>query len=358
VEAAGFQFQLSRRAFSYGLEETHELPYYNIHDSYKELIAALAGADLLISHQVAFAAPLAVAITETPWVSVMLSPFMFGSAYQDAFSLHAMSPTVLQLSFVQLNALHKASQIYTQQVNTFRRELGLAPGRDVLLSDHLSPHLVLALFSSTFAKSRSEWPRQTCVTGFPFDNSSTASDDQTPEIERFIAQGSPPIVFTLGSASVFDSGTFRAASVGAARLLGRRAILLGSVTSGYAFPDDVDLISVDYAPHGSLFARAAAVVHHAGIGTTAAAMRAGCPMLLVPGFAWDQPDNAARAVGLGIARALTLAEYTAASAARELRHLLSDPGYANNSARVRRAIEKENGADVAVDAIERYLQTI
>lgn len=358
VKAAGFEFKLSRRAFSYGLEEPHEMPLFNIRNSYSDLIANLRDADLLISHQVAFAAPLAAERSGVPWVSVLLSPFMFGSAYQEQVSPHgpAISPAVMQLSLAQLNYLHQASAIYTEQVNSFRRELGLAPAGDVLLSDNHSPRLVLALFSPTLAKRKPEWPAQTCVTGFTFADRS--SEDLSPKLQRFLDQGSPPVVFTLGSASVFDTGSFRVASAGAARLLGRRAILLGQVTSGYTFPNDNDLISVDYAPHGPLLTRAAAVVHHGGIGTLAAAMRAGCPMLVVPGFAWDQPDNAARAVGLGIARALTLTEYSAASAARELRQLLSDPSYANNSARVRKKLEKENGVESAVDAIERYLETI
>jgi sterol 3beta-glucosyltransferase len=48
------------------------------------------------------------------------------------------------------------------------------------------------------------------------------------------------------------------------------------------------IFKIDSAPHDWLFPRMAAVVHHGGAGTTAAALRAGVPSLAIPFFA-DQP---------------------------------------------------------------------
>jgi rhamnosyltransferase subunit B len=48
-----------------------------------------------------------------------------------------------------------------------------------------------------------------------------------------------------------------------------------------------------------LLPQVAALVHHGGIGTTAAALAAGIPQLIAP-FAFDQFDNAARTVRLGV----------------------------------------------------------
>jgi UDP:flavonoid glycosyltransferase YjiC (YdhE family) len=165
--------------------------------------------------------------------------------------------------------------------------------------------------------------------------------------------GLPPIVFTLGSASIFDDGSFRLKSIMAASLLGRRAVLLGSVP-GHKFPNNSQVMSVEYAPHDAVLSRASAIVHHGGIGTTAAAMRAGCPMLMLPGYCWDQPENAARAAGLGVARMLTLYEYNALSASTELAHLLNDPSYAEKAAELKRILQAENGVSSACDEIERY----
>src|SRR5262249_38622860 len=53
-------------------------------------------------------------------------------------------------------------------------------------------------------------------------------------------------------------------------------------------------------PHAQLFPHVAAVVHHGGAGTTAAALRAGVPQVVVPHMA-DQFYNAHRLCTLGLA---------------------------------------------------------
>jgi len=59
-----------------------------------------------------------------------------------------------------------------------------------------------------------------------------------------------------------------------------------------------------------LLPHVAALVHHGGIGTTAEALRAGTPQLVVP-LAHDQFDNAARVRALGVGASLNAARLTA-----------------------------------------------
>src|ERR1700688_473054 len=118
----------------------------------------------------------------------------------------------------------------------------------------------------------------------------------------------------------------------------RRAVLLiGKETRNRpaSLPDGI--MAFDYAPYSELFPRAAAIVHQGGAGTTAQAMRAGRPMLVVP-FAYDQPDNAARVERLGIARQVSRTKYTAQRVAAELRALLEDSRYAAKAEEVGRRI--------------------
>ena len=63
-----------------------------------------------------------------------------------------------------------------------------------------------------------------------------------------------------------------------------------------------DVIGIGSAPHEVLFARCAVVVHHGGAGTTAAAVRAGVPQVVVP-HAADQPYWGRRMADLGVAAA-------------------------------------------------------
>jgi UDP:flavonoid glycosyltransferase YjiC (YdhE family) len=85
-------------------------------------------------------------------------------------------------------------------------------------------------------------------------------------------------------------------------------------------------------------------------------MRSGHPQLIVP-HAHDQFDNASRVKRLGCARVLARPRYNAANATKHLRLLLNDPKYAANAAEVGQQVRKENGAALAVDAIEDVLRS-
>jgi UDP:flavonoid glycosyltransferase YjiC (YdhE family) len=177
-----------------------------------------------------------------------------------------------------------------------------------------------------------------------------------PELVRFLDDGPPPLVFTLGSSAVMDAGRFYEHSAAAAKLLGRRAVLLVGTDTGNrpaALPAGV--AAFDYAPFSELFPRAAAIVHQGGVGTTGQAMRAGRPMLVMP-YAHDQFDNAGRVARLGIARTISRHRYSPIRAATELRPLLADPRYAQRAAEVGEQVRQEDGVRAACDVLEEFLR--
>lgn len=53
-------------------------------------------------------------------------------------------------------------------------------------------------------------------------------------------------------------------------------------------------------PHDWLFSKCDVIIHHGGVGTSAAALRAGKPQIICP-FMLDQPHNAALLKSLGVA---------------------------------------------------------
>jgi UDP:flavonoid glycosyltransferase YjiC (YdhE family) len=85
--------------------------------------------------------------------------------------------------------------------------------------------------------------------------------------------------------------------------LGARGLLLSKYAAAIPSRLPSDVYHCTFAPFRQLLPRCAAVVHHGGVGTTAAALEAGCPQLVLP-LAWDQPDNAARVTKLGVGLAL------------------------------------------------------
>jgi rhamnosyltransferase subunit B len=159
-------------------------------------------------------------------------------------------------------------------------------------------------------------------------------------------------VFTLGSSVVMIAKEFWAESIGAARQLGSRAVLLAgaraaelqaTIARATAHGDEPQVLALERAPHSLLFPRAAAVVQQCGIGTLGQGLRSGRPMLGVP-YSHDQPDNAWRARQLGVARILYPRRYRASRVAAELRELVGNPRYAAAATRVAAAYRRRRGS--------------
>jgi UDP:flavonoid glycosyltransferase YjiC (YdhE family) len=333
----------------------------HLRESFADFAAAARGADLILSHPLTIAAPLVAEKYGINWASSVLAPLSFFSAYDPPVigaypglaKLYRLGPWFTRVLF-GLGRLRVRS--WSTPVRALRAELGLLPGGDPIFEGQHSPMLVLALFSSVIAKPQPDWPSQARTTGFAFYDREERDRGMPPELVKFLESGPPPIVFTLGSSAVRIAGDFYAASVEAAKRLGRRAVLLVGTDPANVPPGPLpgDIIACDYAPYSELFPHAAAIVHQGGIGTTAQALRAGRPMLVIP-FSHDQPDNAARVTRLGVARAITRPSYTAARAAAELQLLLDDPACAKRAAQIGQRVRAENGARAACDAMDELL---
>jgi UDP:flavonoid glycosyltransferase YjiC (YdhE family) len=245
---------------------------------------------------------------------------------------------------------------WVKPVLDLRREIGLPAGRHPIFEGSHSPSLVLALFSHWLAEPQPDWPPNTIVTGFPFFDRDPEQRSLSPGLERFFNEGSPPIVFTLGSSAVGAAGDFYRQSLAATQRVGGRAIFLtGPHPQGLPETLPHGMMAVPYAPHSEVFPRAAAIVHQGGIGTTAQAIRSGRPQLIIP-FAHDQYDNAERVRRLGAGEVLYSNRYTGRRAAAHLRRLLGNPAYAAGAHRAGERVNAENGAQAAADAIEDFLR--
>ena len=314
--------------------------------------------DVLVTSELAYAGPIAADKVGLRWASVTLSPIAFMSPYDETIlppvpwlsRLHALGPRVYGLV---LGLARRGASRFAAPIEAFRRAQGLPPVPQPLFEGKHSRELVLAMFSRIIGPPRPDWPKQTVVTGYAFYDGGEAA--MNPGLEAFLEAGEAPIVFTLGSAAVFDPGAFFDESVKAALKLQRRAVLLVGPQPDRVPPAPPidDAIGVfDYAPFSKLFPRAAAVVHQGGSGTTGQALRAGRPMLIVP-YAHDQPDNALRAKKLGVSATVRRSQYDAAAAADALRDLLGDPAVATRASDIGRVVAAENGSAVAVDALEK-----
>ncbi len=355
--------QLVRRAAHprWGFFSAAQMVLTALRESYEDTLAAAHGADLVVSNTATLTARLVAEKRGIPWVSAMHVPTLFFSAYDPPLlpGFAGLSRTLRFLGPAFWGPLGRylvwATRWMARPLCRLRQEIGLPPAPEVNpLVEGYSPGLHLALFSKHLLDKQPDWPTQTLVTGFPWYDTD-ASTGLPPALAQFLDDGPPPIVFTLGTAVAADAGTFYESSARAARLLGYRAVLILKDPRNRPplLPDGV--AAIEYAPFAQLFPRAAAIVHHGGIGTTGLAMRSGRPMLVMP-CAWDQPDNAERVARKGISRTISRYRYTPARAAAELRRLLNDPAYGRRAAEVGEQMRQEDGVQVACDALEGVLQ--
>jgi len=202
-----------------------------------------------------------------------------------------------------------------------------------------------------------DWPEHVHNTGYWFLEEG-AGWSPPEELQDFLSKGKAPIYVGFGSLGEATSAaqTTRLV-VEALQGCGQRGVL-ATGWDGLAQIDQlpVDIFILESAPHSWLFPQMAAVVHHGGAGTTAAALRAGVPSAVIPHTA-DQFTWGRRVYELGAGAkplprkrlsAEKLAQAIDAALANETRKKAGDLG---------RKIQCENGVQAAVKIIVDVIET-
>jgi UDP:flavonoid glycosyltransferase YjiC (YdhE family) len=309
-----------------------------------DLIAAryVPGETVVAASLLAFGARMAQEKLGVPMVSVELQPAMLRSGHQASvlpgLALPDWLPAAVKRLVYWTGDVFVLDPIIAPTTNAVRSELGLPPVRRLLDGWWHSPQRIVGLYPSWYAPPQPDWPPQLALTGFLlFDERGLT--EPPPEVLDFLDRG-PPLVFTAGSAMRLGHAFFATAAE-ACRLLGRPGLLLTRYPEQLPdrLPDGVRHSA--YVPFSQLLPRSAVLVHHGGIGTTAQALAAGVPQLVMP-MSHDQPDNAARVERLGVGRSLPPKRFKAPAVARLLGELLDAPAVA---ARCREVARRFDGAE-------------
>lgn len=201
-------------------------------------------------------------------------------------------------------------------LNAARRVRALAPVAHFMPTMETVAQASIGLFPPWFAHRQPDWPANFVEGDFPLPPID-ADVPQLPEaLEAFLAAGDAPIAFTPGTGHKHAARYF-ANALEALQALGRRGVFVTAFPEQLPRPLPPEVTHVAQAPFERLLPRVALLVHHGGIGTTAEALRAGVPQLILP-FAFDQFDNGRRvqALGAGASRP------AASASARRLRLLI------------------------------------
>lgn len=216
-----------------------------------------------------------------------------------------------------------ASRIFVEPINVERARRGLS--RVKSFEGHVFggvPYMLAC--DPVVAPTPPDWSHVDVTTTGPW-----YYDDPSPldeSVSAFLAAGPPPVYVGFGSMVTGDAAAATRALVAGAGASGRRVLLSkGWAGIGEGAPSRSVLVVNGPMPHAKLFPRVAAVVHHGGSGTTASALRAGVPQVLLP-LILDQFHHAHRLFLAGIApRPVPMENITAAELADAIEAALKLP---------------------------------
>jgi UDP:flavonoid glycosyltransferase YjiC (YdhE family) len=246
-----------------------------------------------------------------------------------------------------------ADKILGPPINEMCSKLNLPPAKYIMKNWIHSDDKVMGFFPDWFAEPQPDWPKNTELTDFVFFDEAEMKP-MSSELEKFISQGEPPVIFTPGTA-VKNADLFFKASIKACEILNTRAVFLSSYRD--QIPDNLpkNIYYCRYAPFSKLFPHASTVVHHGGIGTCAQALRAGIPQLIVP-FGFDQHDNSLRLRKLGVGSELSIKKYTGFTAADKLRALIENKDAYAQCKKISDKIEDNDSLTKICKIVERMVR--
>jgi sterol 3beta-glucosyltransferase len=236
-----------------------------------------------------------------------------------------------------------------------RKELGLKPIRPDNLWLYLQkiavPHL--NLYSPHVIPEPKDIPDYCFVTGFCFLDSKS-SYTPPPYLVDFLANGEPPIYIGFGSMTGKEPAQLTDMIVHAVRKAKKRAILLTGWGGMKEPTAGKDILIIKSVPHEWLFPRVKAVIHHGGVGTTAAGLRAGKPTGIVAFFG-DQPFWGRRVQALKVGpKPMVKNDLNAEHLALLIQKVCSNSLYEKNAQKLGQAIRQENGIEKATQLIQTY----
>ena len=229
------------------------------------------------------------------------------------------------------------------------------PGFKDLLDDAWCSHRLNVIGASpALLDPPADWPAWHQLSGF-LELPSHQHEVVATEVDTFLANGAAPVFMGFGSLMPIAGSDHLTATLAtleeAARIAGCRAIIQSDVERRST--DRV--LFVKRTPHTMVFPRCAAIVHHAGAGTTHTTLRAGVPSVPVPHVA-DQFGWSDELQRLGVAPApIRRMKFSAHALASGIKDVLAAPQMKRAAMAMRTRMQADNGPETAADLIEKSM---
>ena len=314
------------------------------------LTPLVAGADLLIAHQ--YLADSAINIAEhydIPLATVHLTP---GLANDQRVPI--LPARLIRSAATVVKNWRRWRRMYKKVEDAQRRELGLPKASPSARRITERGSLEIQAYDQVcFPGLATEWAKRDGRRPFVGALTMELSTDNDDEVTSWIAAGTPPICFGLGSTPVESAADTVEMIAAACAQIGERALVCAGGTDVSHVPHFDHVKMVGAVRYAAVFPACRAAVHHGGSGTTAASLRAGIPTLVL----WTWPDQAIWGTALkrlNVGTAQCFSTTTRESLVADLRQILT-PEYAARARRFATQMTKpaESVANAA-DLLEKF----
>ena len=318
------------------------------------LIRTLTGADALVTHPTFGSATVPVATHLGIGVVVgqlfpMMMPTSSWTPPLPARNHNAGSK--LNSGLWRAFARGSGTVLYDKEMNRYRRSLGIAPMHGTaLLSWTEATRTVVLASRHYFGNEPADWTDSTNWRLAGFSAWAGPSGQQLDErVDDFVEAGSAPVLVCLGTSAAAGAGRAFAIMADGLTRMGRRPLLLVGDAANLAYVHDVSG-AFEFAPVPAIASRCAAAVVSGALGTLAAVLTAGLPVVVLPQL-FDQIWHGHQVEKLGVGIMVTRPSSVPAAVAK----LLRDPGYAERARRLGAKLQTEDGAAAIVEAVEALL---
>lgn len=341
------------RNFKLALRYSKEVINPAYRKTLEEFYAAASNADMIVYHPKALgtvdiALKLGIPCVSMPPVPITYPVSEFANLAVTTKNLGKW----LNKATYRVNEMAESSQI--NLINDFRAKVLQLPKRKAGIYTYTDGRkeipTVYPLSKALFTEVNS-WNGHVFMPGFFFLD--VEGETLPEEVEQFLAAGKTPVAVTFSSMPLAQPFRLLEKLRAALEKTGNRAVFLTG-NSGIECENDDLICIVKAAPHSVLFPRVKGVIHHGGIGTMAAVLRAGKPQMIIP-FSVDQPFWAKRLYRLGYSlKPMREKEVTAAALAKTFIEM-DDLDVLGRAEEIAAIINSENAT---VDTVKYLTETI
>ena len=238
--------------------------------------------------------------------------------------------------------------LYDRAMNRVRRSFGFPALRGVALKGWLSAERTVMLVSRHYYPDDApDWPP---VTWGGFSHwTGPASHAPNRDVDAFLDAGDPPVLVTLGSSSASGAGAAFATIAAGLDKLGLRALMLVGDPHNLQALRDREGVFV-FSPLARVLPRCRAAVVSGALGTLAAALCSGVPVVVVPQL-FDQVWHGGRVEDLGVGLMTFRPRHVADAVAR----IDTEPRFRAAANDLAAKMADEDGPDALIKAVESLI---